>query len=58
MGNGDAEDIAAQVIEHLLATAGVLSVHDPFLTPGFGGDLEQEPSGFEAVAHLGSKHLG
>jgi hypothetical protein len=29
VGDGDAEDVATQIVEHLLAAAGVLAVHDP-----------------------------
>src|SRR2546428_12111307 len=33
VGDGDAEDVAAQVVEHLLAASRVLAVHDPRSRP-------------------------
>ncbi len=36
MGDGDAEDIPAQIIEHLVAPTGVLGMHDPGLLPSPG----------------------
>lgn len=58
VGDSDAEHVAAQIIEHFLAPAGMLSMHDPFLAPGLGGDLEQQTGVLDCVSDLGSKHFG
>ena len=42
VGEGDAEDVAAQVVEDLLAAAGVLAVHDPGQGPDAGWHLLEE----------------
>ena len=39
VGNGDAEDVAAQVVENLLAAPGVLAVDDPRLRPDITGHV-------------------
>jgi hypothetical protein len=39
VGDGDAEDVAAQVVEDLLAAPGVLAVDDPRLRPDIRGHL-------------------
>jgi len=36
IGDGDPEDVAAQVIEHLLSLAGVLAVEHPVVFPDSG----------------------
>ena len=42
VGDGDAEDIAAEVVEHLIAAAGMLGMNDPaFLPHGDGRSREQ-----------------
>ena len=42
VGDGDAEDVAAQVVEDFLAAAGVLAMHDPGCRPHGGGHLLKE----------------
>jgi len=39
VGDGDAEDVAAQVVEDLLAAPGVLAVNDPGRRPNTWGHL-------------------
>jgi hypothetical protein len=39
VGDGDAEDVAAQIVEDLLAAPGVLAVDDPRLRPDLTGHV-------------------
>ena len=39
IGDADAEDVAAQIVEDLLAASGVLAVHDPGSRPSTWGNL-------------------
>ena len=42
VGDGDPEDVASKVVEHLIATAGMLGMNDPvFLPHGYGRVGEQ-----------------
>ena len=33
VGDGDAKNVASEVVEHLIATAGMLGMDDPFFLP-------------------------
>jgi hypothetical protein len=52
VGDGDAEDVATQVVEDLLAAPGVLAVHDPGRRPHRGWHLVEETGAVESRADL------
>lgn len=55
VGNGDAEDVAGKIVEHLVAAASVLGVHDPANLPD-GRWNESKKSGlFQTGTKLGAK---
>jgi hypothetical protein len=58
VGDGDAEDIAAEVIEDLFAGAGMLAMHDPGFVPELGRDLREKAVFVESGPHFGGKDLG
>jgi len=41
VAQGDAEDVAAQILEDFFSAPGVLGVNDPVLAPELGRDLVQ-----------------
>ncbi len=52
IGDRDAEEVAAEVVEHLLPAAGGLAMHDPVLLPHGRWDLFEEPGLLQGRAHL------
>ena len=50
VGDGDAKDVAAQVVEDLLAAPGVLAVHDPGRRPNRWGNLVEQAGALEGGA--------
>ena len=57
IGDGDAEDVAAEVVEHLLAAASVLAVDDPRLRPDVPRHLIEEAGVVEGGTDLGPEDL-
>jgi len=57
VGDGDPEDVAAEVVEDLLAAAGVLAVHDPGQGPHAGWHLLEETGAVESRADLRPEDL-
>src|SRR6266508_5859075 len=55
---GDAEDVAREILEHLLPGARVLEVNDPFLAPHLARGGLEEAGVAEAIAKLGAEHAG
>ena len=55
VGDGDAEDVAAEVFEDLLPGARFLRVDDPVAGPGAGRDLIGQVGLVEGVVHLPAK---
>lgn len=55
---GDAKDVACQIVEDLLPGAGVLDVDDPFVAPDRGRRLIEEAGLAEARANLGAEEAG
>jgi hypothetical protein len=56
--DGDAEDVAGEIVEHLLPSPGRLDVDDPLATPDGGRRLIEEPGPAEAGADLGAEEPG
>ena len=55
VGNGDAENVAAKIVEHLVASASVLGMNDPGNVPD-GGWSESKKSGlFQTGTKLGAE---
>jgi hypothetical protein len=57
VGDGDAEDVAAQVVEGSLAAAGVLTMHDPGRRPHGGWHLLKETGAVDRRADLRPEDL-
>src|SRR3989442_679175 len=57
VGEGDAEDVAPQVVEDLLAAPGVLAVNDPGRRPQVGWHLVEEIGTVEGGTDLRSEDL-
>ena len=57
IGDGDAEDVATEVVEDLLAAPSVLAVHDPRRGPHPGGHLVEETGAVEGGADLRPEDL-
>lgn len=55
VGDGDAKDIPAEVLQDLLAVAGVLAVDDPVLLPDGGWDLIEPAPFLESGAEFAAK---
>ena len=55
VADGDAEDIAAQILQDFVAAAGVLAVNHPLGFPGGGGYLPQVAQPFEAGAEFAAE---
>jgi len=57
IGDGDAEDISCEIVQHLLAGAGMLEVDDPLLggAPNGPGHGAEQACLVERVMHLGAK---
>ena len=52
VGDGDTEEVAAEVVEDLFAAASVFAVDDPGFAPGGFGNEGEETRLFQAVAKL------
>jgi len=52
---GDAEDVAGEVLEDLLAAASVLEMHDPVLAPDLWSNAIDEAGVSQGVAELGAE---
>ena len=57
VGDGDAEDVAAQVVEDFVAAPSVLAVHDPGRRPHAGWHLVKETGAIEGGADLRPEDL-
>ena len=55
VGDRDPENVAAEVLEHLLPGGRRLHVDDPIARPGLGGDLIEQAGPAHGVAHLAAK---
>ena len=55
VGDRNAEDIAAQVVENLVAAAGVLGMNDPFFLPDRYGRAGEQSRPFQSRAELRAK---
>jgi hypothetical protein len=52
VGDGDAEEVAAEVVENFLIAPGGFAVDDPVFVPGGFGNQSEQGGLFEAVAEL------
>ncbi len=55
IGDGDAEDVAAQVIERLAAGAGRLTMDHPVFVPDLGRRLRRQLGLLQCRAHFGTE---
>src|SRR5437667_6071573 len=55
MSDGNAKDIASQIVQDLLPLAGVLAMNDPVLLPHHRGDLSEQTEFSEAGPEFTSK---
>ena len=55
VGEGDAEDVASQILQGTSAIADGLAVHDPRLLPDFGGDEIEQTGLVDGSAELGAE---
>src|SRR5258706_12752944 len=52
VGDGDAKDVASEVIENLVATAGVLGMNDPVFLPDRYSSMSEQSGRFQCVTKL------
>ena len=52
VGDGDAEDVAGEIFEHLVAAPGMLRMNDPVFLPDRYGDVEKQSRPFQTRAKL------
>jgi len=55
VGDGNAKHVASQIVQDLLALAGVLAMNDPVLLPHCGGDLPEQAEFFESGPEFAAK---
>jgi len=55
VGDGNAEDVAGQIVEHLVAAAGVLGMDDPAKLPDGGRNESKESGLFQTVTEFGAE---
>ena len=55
VGNGDAENVAAKIIEHLVASASMFGMNDPANLPDGGGNESKKPCLFQTGTELGAE---
>lgn len=58
VGNGDSENIAGEILEHLVAAAGVLGVNNPARFPDGDGDEAKKSSILESGTEFGTEDDG
>jgi len=56
VGNGNAEDIAAEIFENLFAGTGVFGVNDPIFLPHRAGNFFKEAGSAQSRTELGAKN--
>ena len=55
VGDRDAEDVAAEVVENLFTGTGVLTMHDPGFVPEIGSDGVGKAGRLECGTHFGTE---
>lgn len=55
VGDGDAEHVTSEVVEDLLATAGVLGMNDPVFLPDRYRRMREQSRLFQSVTKLGAE---
>lgn len=55
VGNGDAENVAAKIVEHLVASASVLGLNDPANLPDGRGNESEKSGLFQTSTKLGAE---
>ena len=58
VGDGDAEDIAAEVVQNLFAGTGMLAMHDPRFVPHIRRNAVGKTGLSERGSHLGAEDQG
>ena len=57
VGNGDAENVAAKIVEHLVASSRMLGMNDPANLPDGGWNESKKPCLFQTGTELGAEDL-
>jgi hypothetical protein len=58
VGNGDAEEVTGQILEHLETLAGALTIDDPVFAPHWRWHLCEQAGALEGGTELGAKDKG
>ena len=57
VGDGDAENVAAKIVEHLVASSSMLGMNDPANLPDGGWNESKKPCLFQTGTELGAEDL-
>ena len=58
IGQSDAENVAAQVLEHFFSRPGMLTMHHPGFVPNLRSNSVEKVGFFQSGAHLGAEDYG